>query len=128
MPDRVKQMYDTFIQAYTKLAEYVQQDDGSEQHMLAIIHSFEYTFELWWKMLQRYLEVEMSLQEYGPNNIIKNAFKYRVIEDGELWMNMLKDRNLIAHSYKEEEAINIKQRIKSMYVKEFNKFIEEFNI
>ena len=40
---------------------------------------------------------------------------------------MLKDRNLIAHTYKEDVAEEIHNRIKEEYITELEKFIEYFD-
>lgn len=125
MSERIEQSYDMLEKACVKLTEYVENDDGSEQHMLAIIHSFEYTFELWWKYLQRYMEDKVTLEQYGPNATIKNAFTYHIIENGQVWMDMLKDRNLTTHTYNINIAMEIKERVKTIYVFEFNKFLKE---
>lgn len=42
-------------------------------------------------------------------------------------MDMLRDRNLISHTYKENTAIEIHQRIKEQHIQTLNKFIKEFN-
>lgn len=127
MLSRINETYETFKNAYLKLSEFAKNDDMSEQHMVAIIHAYEYTFELWWKFLQRYLETLITVEEYGPNATIKNAFNCKVLKEGQIWMDMLRDRNLTTHTYKNDVALEIKERVKNLYLKEFEKFIQQFD-
>ena len=34
-----------------------------------------------------------------PRQVIKEAFAAKVISDGEVWINMLDNRNLLSHTY-----------------------------
>ena len=56
MPNNLSESYETFKKAFSKLKEFIETDNGSEKDKAAIIHAYEYTFELWWKSLQRYLQ------------------------------------------------------------------------
>lgn len=43
-----------------------------------------------------------------PRNVIKLAFSAGVVEDGQVWIDMLNHRNLLAHTFDEaafEEAV-----------------------
>ena len=42
-------------------------------------------------------------------------------------MDMLRDRNLIAHTYKESIAIEIHKRIKENHIQTLNEFVDKFN-
>lgn len=127
MPNNLIEAYNAFKKAYLKLTEFIEKDDKSEISKAAIIHAFEYTFELWWKAVQRYLEYVGSVQDYGPNATIKNAFQYKLIEDGQIWMDMLRDRNLTAHTYKEDIANDIYERIINVHIKILQKFVKNFD-
>lgn len=127
MPNNLVEAYTTFKRAYAKLKEFIETDDKTEVSQAAIIHVFEYTFELWWKALQRYVEYIGTVGEYGPSATIKNAFQYNLLEDGQIWMDMLRDRNLTAHTYKEDIAKDIYERIISIHIKALDKFVEDFD-
>lgn len=127
MPNNLKESYNTFRKAYLKLTEFIDNDDKTEVSKAAIIHAYEYTFELWWKMVQKYLEYAGSVQDYGPNATIKNAFQYNIISDGQIWMDMLRDRNLTTHTYKEDVAEEIYSRIITTHIKALKEFTEEFD-
>lgn len=55
MPNNLIESYATFKKAYQKLKEFIETDNGSEKDRGAIINAFQYTFELWWKTLQKYM-------------------------------------------------------------------------
>lgn len=119
--------YETFKKAYSKLKEFVETDNGSEKDRSAIINAFQYTFELWWKTLQKYMQEQQLLEELGPAATIRGAFHYQFIDDGEAFMTMLKDRNLITHTYKEDVAIDIYTNIKEKYVELLEEFIQDYD-
>lgn len=68
-----------------------------------IIQSFEFTFELAWKTLKDYLESQGVTTQF-PREVMKEAFHYQLITDGELWMDMLEKRDLMVHTYDEATA------------------------
>lgn len=127
MSNNLIQSYETFLKAYQKLSEFVETDNGTEKDRAAIIHAFEYTFELWWKFLQRYFEDCETVSEHGPGATIRNAFQFGILEEGQPYMDMLRDRNLIAHTYKEDISKEIHQRIISEHIETLEDFIEIFN-
>lgn len=127
MPNNLIESYNAFRKAYLKLTEFIEKDDKSEMSKAAIIHAYEYTFELWWKTVQRYLEYVGSVQDYGPSATIKSAFQYNLLEDGQIWMDMLRDRNLTAHTYKEDIANDIHERIITTHIQALKQFVEDFD-
>ena len=127
MPNNVIQSYENFKKAFNKLKEFVETDNGSEKDRSAIINAYQYTFELFWKTLQKYMKEQELLDELGPASVIRTAFQYNIIENGEIYMNMLKDRNLITHTYKEDVAEDIHNSIKTEYIKELENFIKYFD-
>lgn len=118
--------FETLKQAHSKLKEFVETDNGSEKDRSAIINAFQYTFELWWKTMQKYMQEQQLLEELGPAATIRGAFHYQFIDDGDSFMAMLKDRNLITHTYKEDVAIDIYTNIKEKYVDLLEEFIQEY--
>ena len=127
MPNNLKLSYETFKNAYEKLKEFINTDNGSEKDRAAIIHAYEYTFELWWKTLQRYLQDYETITESGPGSTIRNAIQFGILHDGQEYMDMLRDRNLIAHTYKESVSIEIHERIVNNHIKYLEEFIEIFD-
>ncbi len=65
----------------------------------ASIQRFEYTFELTWKILKRYLREEIQIDEYRIKNIFRHAARIKLIVNTEAWFSYLNARNLTSHTY-----------------------------
>jgi nucleotidyltransferase substrate binding protein (TIGR01987 family) len=81
-----------------------------------VIQRFEFTFELLWKTLKAILNYQ-GIECYSPRDCIKKAFRHGIIDDDEIFLDMLEDRNLSSHVYDEETAKEIFERIKKFYLK-----------
>lgn len=79
-----------------------------------IIKSFEFTFELAWKTLKDFLE-ERGVEAPFPRDVIKKAFHHGILSDGGVWLDMLENRNLLAHTYDEQTAAEALRLIRSRY-------------
>jgi nucleotidyltransferase substrate binding protein (TIGR01987 family) len=77
----------------------------------ASIQRFEFTIELLWKLLKRILVFE-GIETTSPKHVLQEAYQTKLIDDEQLWLNMLTDRNLTSHTYDEELADEIYSRIK----------------
>ncbi|MCB9072511.1 MAG: nucleotidyltransferase substrate binding protein [Bdellovibrionaceae bacterium] len=73
-----------------------------------VIQRFEYTFELCWKFMQRILK-EQGLSTGSPKQVLRDAHKAKFIDDLELWMSFLKERNLTSHTYNKDVAEEVYQ-------------------
>ena len=64
----------------------------------AVIQRFEYTFELTWKTLKRYLETIQPVLEFNIKELFREAGKQGLIESVEDWMGYLRARNQTSHT------------------------------
>lgn len=107
---RWRQRFQNFDKAFLQLKAAVDlYPNLSDLEKEGLIQRFEYTFELAWKTLKDYLENQQVPVKF-PRDTIKQAFQYEMITDGDVWMDMLEKRNLIAHTYDEknfQKAIKI---------------------
>ena len=87
-------------------------------YIMALAKSFELSFELCWKALKDFLEHKGSAQLKFARDVIKLAFRQAVIKDGQLWINMLEDRNRLSHIYDEALARQMAEKISKSYVEE----------
>jgi len=78
-------------------------DPGNEVIAIAVIKAFEFSFELSWKTLKDLLNHE-GLDALLPREVLRQAFAYGLLTDGQLWIDMLEQRNLMAHAYDEQRA------------------------
>ncbi len=95
----------------------------SEEIRDASIQRFEFTFELAWKAIQTFLR-DKGILCRSPKDCIKEAFKYGLIDDEEIWLEMLEYRNLTAHTYQEEIAKEVYSRLKN-YIEPFEKLLNK---
>ncbi len=115
---RWKQRFDNLQSAYLRLQEAVaanRQAPDNRLIQMALIKAFEMTFELSWKTMKDYLKYN-GIDVKLPREIIKQAFATDLITDGQLWMDMLEDRNLMAHTYDEALALEAVDHICRRYV------------
>lgn len=63
-----------------------------------IAKCFETAFEYAWKFMKQTVN-ENGLEAYSPRDAIKAAGKTNLIEDVDLWLGFLEDRNLSVHDY-----------------------------
>lgn len=80
----------------------------------ATIQRFEFTIELFWKLLKRIL-AEKGVEVLYPKDVLKQAYSGHLIDDELIWLNMLKDRNLTSHTYNEQLADEIYSHIITYY-------------
>jgi nucleotidyltransferase substrate binding protein (TIGR01987 family) len=76
------------------------------------IKRFEYTFEFFWKTLRLFLN-EKGSNVFYAKDVLKEAYSARLIDNEEIWLSMLNDRNLTSHTYKEELADEMYKRIRN---------------
>ncbi len=116
-----------FLQAFSQLkkaVELAQQRSLSELEEQGLIQSFEYTHELSWNVLKDFLEEQGVGDLYGSRDSTRQAFKLGIIENGEVWMDMIKSRNLSTHTYNKDVAREISEKIIKNYFPEFSRLIE----
>lgn len=80
----------------------------------ATIQRFEFTYELFWKTLKKFLEAE-GMHPKTPKETLQAAYRLEWIDDENAWLQMLSDRNVTSHIYDQEGADLIFQRIHHHY-------------
>lgn len=93
--------------------------DGIENGM---IQKFEYSIELCWKLIKRFLKQEDGIDAKTPKQSVKEFYLAGYIdEDNYLKLiDMIDDRNSLSHIYNEDEFRKIIKRFPK-YVKVFEK-------
>lgn len=79
-----------------------------------VIQRFEFTFELLWKTLKMFLEGE-GIECTTPKECLKSAFRVGLIENEQIALDMLEDRNKTSHTYDKEESQKIFKKIEENY-------------
>ena len=119
---RWMQRLNHFKQALSQLQDAVElarQRPLSKLEEQGLIQAFEYTHELAWNTLKDFLENRGAQNLFGSKDATREAFKRGLIEKGQVWMDMIKDRNLTSHTYDQEIATNIATAILKAYYAEF---------
>ena len=126
---RYVQRFENFLKAFkqlesaVKLAKKRKLSDLEEQ---GLIQAFEYTHELAWNVLKDFLQARGSKEIFGSKDAVREAFKVDLINDGEVWMEMIEDRNQTSHTYNQDTSEKIFQAIVKKYFGEFVLFKKKF--
>jgi nucleotidyltransferase substrate binding protein (TIGR01987 family) len=99
----------------------------SDLEKQGVIQGFEFTFEMAWNVMKDYLEEQGINGIIGSKNAIRHAFNKGLIDDGEVWMEMVKGRNLASHSYDQEIAERLLKKIRESFYSLFVAFEEKMN-
>ena len=84
-----------------------------------LIQAFEFTHELAWNVLKDYFAFQGNPDITGSRDASREAFRRGLIEDGEGWMEMIKSRNQSSHTYNQEIAEGIAEKIANSYISLF---------
>ena len=112
---RWKQRYANFQKAFLQLDKAVDIDEYNDLEREGLIQRFEYTIELAWKTLQDLLAAKGYEDVKGPKPVIKQAFQDGYLLDGDAWLDMWESRLKSSHTYDEDTAIEIADKIKNTY-------------
>ena len=97
------QRFQNFDRAFLLLRSALEErglEQMSELEKEGLIQRFEYSYELAWKTMKDYLEEQGTIIDpVTPRNVIKEAFSAQIIADGQVWVDMMLHRNLLAHTY-----------------------------
>jgi len=111
---RWKQRYDNFSKAFNQLKEFIEKGELNKFEVQGLIQCFEYTFELAWKTMKDYLELE-GFEVKSPRDAIKTGYRIELVHEGHVWLDALEKRNLFAHTYDENKAAEAENLIRTQY-------------
>jgi len=121
------QRFSNLKKALTNLDEAVKLSEERELTKLekqGLIQSFEYTYELAWDIISDFYRSKGEVDIQGSRDAFRLAFERGLIEDGQVFMNMIKSRQLSSHTYNEETADDIYQDIVNHYFCAFQELVE----
>lgn len=113
--DHIKRAFDSTEKALKALE--IALDEPMLKSKLNIdgtIQRFEFSIELFWKLLKKIL-AEKGVEAPFPRDVLQKAYAGHLIDDETVWLSMLRDRNQTSHTYDEELASAIYIRIKTYY-------------
>lgn len=96
---------DRFISVIDREIEF--KESGFEDVYLdLVVKRFEFTFEMSWKALKRYLSY-LGIEAKNPRMVFKEAYAQEIICNEDGWLDMIEQRNLSSHIYDESEIKGI---------------------
>ena len=95
--------------------------DEDEIYRTGIVGQFNLTFELAWKALQQVLRIHgVQLAETGsPREILQLGYQVGFLGQPDVWLLMLKKRNLSVHLYNEDEIDELLVLIRDSFIPAF---------
>lgn len=122
--ERLLHRREDLVHATTRLKEALN-EEPTELAIDGVLHRFEFTFELAWKVMKDKLEFMGVIEKTGsPREVIKSAFQYNIIDDGEAWIEMMLSRNMLSHMYDEKQSRDIYSKIKNTYINLLLKLVD----
>jgi len=118
--------YSNFEKSFKKLKSFVDQGIKDDLDRAGLIQGFEFTFEQSWKAIQKKATSE-GIAINSPKQAFSWAMKQSWIASSEesKWLDMLADRNLTTHTYREELAQNVADHIEKVYVTLFEGLLKK---
>lgn len=111
------------------IKEYKKHDETSVINTMlrdSVVQRFEICYELAWKTMKEYMIEEGVQVEIFPKAILKVAYQNKIIHNEEIWLNMIKDRNMASHEYNEEYIVEVVGRIETDYYEQFYRLYVDF--
>ena len=106
--------YNNYVKCLTVLS-------NADRKKSLIDEIYNLTFELAWKAIKETLELHgVNLANTGsPREILKSAFSIGFLSDEDIWLDMLKKRNISIHVYDENAAVELVNLIFDSYIAAF---------
>ena len=125
--------FDNYKRAFTLLREAIewrQKRELTELEKEGTIKRFKYTWELAWKTLKDYLENEgVVLKKITPKAVLIASVEAKIIDQPEIWMQVLDDRNKMSHIYNivafEQTISNIVESYLALFDQLYEKLLAE---
>ena len=123
---RWEQKFESYSKALKRLAEVVNESkrrELNEYELDSVVQRFEFTHEMAWKLMMSYCKfVSPEAEVLGSKDSTRWAFHSGLLDDGEIWMDMIAARNATSHNYDGEMAEGIVQKITTQYFPQLTMF------
>lgn len=123
--ERLNERMEDYHKAVVRLKEALDEDTSNPLLYDAVIQRFEFTYELAWKLMKSYLGYQGITLGNSPRSVFKEAFAQSLILAGDVWIDMIEARNLTVHTYNEQMAKAIYDRVKDRYYSSFAAFADK---
>nr|WP_305135935.1 HI0074 family nucleotidyltransferase substrate-binding subunit [uncultured Schaedlerella sp.] len=101
MENKFINRYRTFCKSLSNLEKSLRADPKADFVLEGTVLNFNLTFDIAWKVIKDILIKKLEILDFAvgsPRETLQQAFTNRIIAD-DLWMQMLRVRNQLAHDY-----------------------------
>ncbi len=117
----------TYIKRNHESNEIIEEQEGNYSILndlikQGLIQSFEFTHELAWNVMKDYAAYQGNAEIRGSRDATREGFSMGLIENGDVWMEMVKSRNETSHTYDEDTASEIFEKVIYTYMPAFKSF------
>ena len=101
MENKFINRYRTFCKSLSNLEKSLRADPKADFVLDGTVLNFNLTFDIAWKVMKDILIKKLEILDFAvgsPRETLQQAFTNRIIAD-DLWMQMLRVRNQLAHDY-----------------------------
>ena len=101
MDEKCRKRFDSYKKSLASLAEARERDMRGSCVLIGTSAKFSITFDWAWKVMKDILVQHYAIIDFvagSPREVLRAAFRAKLIDD-EIWMEMLKVRNQLAHDY-----------------------------
>jgi nucleotidyltransferase substrate binding protein (TIGR01987 family) len=113
--ETIQESLESLGNALARFGAALEHPDPDEIVMDGTIQRFEFSFELFWKTLPRFLQKE-GVDTASPRSTLRHAYRRGLLDRERLWLDMLEDRNRSSHIYDAEMARAIYAKLPAYYV------------
>ncbi len=116
---RWQQRFSNYKRALAQLSKFMETEELNALEKQGLIQAFEYTHELAWNTLKDFLKHRGNSEIYGSKDASRAAFSLGLLENGDIWMDMIDSRNMTSHTYNEAVTEEIIESITYDYFPAF---------
>lgn len=122
---RWQQRLANFEKAMARLTSACAQEEYSELEQVGLVKTFEFSFELAWKVLKDLLFYE-GYDENSPRAVVRRAFEVGYLDERETetLLDALGKRNLLSHTYDQNIANEAVELITERYAPALRELLE----
>lgn len=124
MDEKFERRYQSFQNSLAALSEARERDLKDSFVLSGTGAKFTITFDLAWKVMKDIIIQHYAVVDFpkgSPREVLKKAFSLGMI-DGDVWMDMLKVRNDLAHDYDSTLIQEACGQIVTTYIDKFYEF------